>query len=119
MARTSDGTPLATCLSTSGGGWSLRGLSAGAYTLYAAPLDGPVTASNLTTFGAVATDFGATMLGSVVVGVAGTTAVGKARLLRTMAFRWVVRAMICHCESCQAWLAMRPYAAVDLHQARA
>jgi len=80
VARTSEGTPLATCLSTSDGSWSLRGLSAGTYTLYAAPLDGPVTASNLTTFGAVATDFGATMLGSVVVGVAGTTAVGDSTL---------------------------------------
>lgn len=80
VARSSDGVPLETCLSGNDGGWVLRGLSAGAYTLYAAPLDGPVTAGNLTTFGAVATDFGATQLGSVVVGETGTVTLGDSTL---------------------------------------
>lgn len=79
VARTLDGHPRAATLTDTTGAWTLRGLAAGEYELYCAPLDGAVGPGNLTTFGTVRTDFGARVLGRLQVPEAGAAAFGAAQ----------------------------------------
>lgn len=68
VARDAAGEPLASTLSNSSGEWSLQGLEAGTYTLYATPLDQPVGAVNLGPGRVIQTDFSTTPLGAHVLG---------------------------------------------------
>lgn len=78
VARTLDGHPRAATLSDAGGAWTLRGLAAGEYEIYCTPLDAAVGPGNLTTFDGVQTDFGARVLGRVLVPDGGAAAFGAA-----------------------------------------
>ncbi len=64
VALDADGRTRASALSNSTGGFSLIGLLAGGYTLYATPLDGPVSEGNLGSGHTIETDFASTTLGS-------------------------------------------------------
>lgn len=64
VALDADGRTRASALTNSTGGFSLIGLSAGDYTLYATPLDGPVSEANLGSGHTVETDFASTTLGN-------------------------------------------------------
>lgn len=75
-ARDADGRPFAAALCGSGGVFEIDGLPAGTYSLYAAPLDAPVSSGNLSSGNSIDVDFGSTMLGSVVVTSGSTTAAG-------------------------------------------
>ncbi len=61
--RVEDGRLAATALSGSSGNWTIRGMPAGDYYVYAYPLVGSMTRANLTGDGAVQVDFGATFYG--------------------------------------------------------
>jgi hypothetical protein len=63
--RASDGRLAATGLSTASGTFHIKGLPAGDYFVYAAPVEGAMTASNFTSNGTVDTDFGAAFYGSL------------------------------------------------------
>ncbi len=67
VAVDAEGRTAAACLSETNGSWRLRGLDAGSYTLYATPLDEPVSAGNLGPGHSVQVDFGSSVLGSVVL----------------------------------------------------
>lgn len=75
-ARDADGRPFAAALCGGGGVFEVDGLPAGTYTLYAAPLDGPVSSGNLSSGNPIDIDFGATMLGTFVVASGATVAAG-------------------------------------------
>jgi hypothetical protein len=68
VARGASGRPYAGTLSKGDGSFELRGLDGGTYSLYAAPVNGPVTAANLGVTQAIHTDFEATPLGAIAVG---------------------------------------------------
>ncbi|HEX9793594.1 MAG TPA: IPT/TIG domain-containing protein [Planctomycetota bacterium] len=59
-----DGRLVAAAASDHGGSWRIRGLPAGDYHVYAAPLEGGISAANLTGDSQVQTDFGAGFYGS-------------------------------------------------------
>jgi len=67
VALDSAGRPCAGALSTNSGTWRIYGLDAGAYTLYAMPVDIPVTANNFGAGHTIQTDFRRTSLGTAVV----------------------------------------------------
>lgn len=67
VARGADGRCIAGALSDADGEYALRGLEAGAYTLWASPLDQPVSAANLSDFHTVETDFQSTEIASATV----------------------------------------------------
>ncbi len=67
VARDAIGRPVAATLSRSDGRFELVGLDGGSHELYAAPLEGPVTAFNLTGELAIDVDFGVTTLGTFTV----------------------------------------------------
>jgi hypothetical protein len=68
VARDSGGEPVAACLSDNSGEWTLQGLHAGNYQIYATPLDQPVGAINLGPGRTVHTNFSTTSLGEVTLG---------------------------------------------------
>jgi MYXO-CTERM domain-containing protein len=77
VAVDAQGRTAATTLSTSSGSFAIAGLSAGTYTVYADPLDNPVSAANLTGSYAVDVDFESSSYpGSFAVGAGGTEAIG-------------------------------------------
>jgi hypothetical protein len=80
VARALDGTPRGATLSASNGDFAIRGLDAGSWEIYAAPLDGPVVVGNLSTTNAVQVDFGATPLGVHQVAAGATTSIGARTL---------------------------------------
>lgn len=67
-------------LCNSSGAFSISGLAAGTYELYAHPLIGAVTSANLQAGHTIATDFNPTVLGSFAV-VAGSNAVGTHQVI--------------------------------------
>jgi hypothetical protein len=67
VALDSAGRPCAGALSSNSGGWRLYGLDPGSYTLYAMPVDGPVTARNFGAGHSVQIDFRRTDLGPATV----------------------------------------------------
>lgn len=67
VARDAAGRTCASALSSSIGAFTIGGLDAGTYTLYATPLEGPVTVANLGSGHSVETDFESTVLGTWAV----------------------------------------------------
>jgi len=61
--RISDGQLVATAMSTSSGNWTIRGLTGGDYHVYAAPVEGGMSAANFTSDSPVQTDFAANFFG--------------------------------------------------------
>jgi len=80
VARTVGGAPRGAILSAANGDFAIRGLDPGVYEVYAAPLDGPVVAANLSTTSGVQVDFGASILGVHQVALGATTAIGTRTL---------------------------------------
>ncbi|MDF1798388.1 MAG: IPT/TIG domain-containing protein [Planctomycetota bacterium] len=72
-ARDSDGRIVGGGLANNLGLYTIEGLDPGDYTLYARPLDQPVSSANLTSGHVVVTDFGATHLPGVYTVAAGQT----------------------------------------------
>lgn len=64
VARDVSGRTCASVLSSGSGAFTIGGLDAGTYTLYATPLEGPVTVANLGGGHTVETDFESTVLGT-------------------------------------------------------
>ncbi|MBK7875442.1 MAG: IPT/TIG domain-containing protein [Planctomycetes bacterium] len=64
VARDAEGRTRASALTNTLGAFTLRGLDAGDYELYAVPLDQPVSESNLTNGHTVSIDFASTILGT-------------------------------------------------------
>jgi len=58
-----DGSLCGSAMSSSSGSWTIRGLEAGDYQVYAAPVEGGMTSSNLTGNSSVNTNFGADFFG--------------------------------------------------------
>lgn len=77
VALGADGRPYASVLSASNGAFRVPGLPLGTYTLYATPLDAPVSAANLNLPQVVETDFRTTTLGSFSVVSLADVAVGS------------------------------------------
>jgi len=75
-ARDADGRLAGAALCDGDGRFTLRGMDPGTYTVYATPLDAPVSGSNLTSGHPIQTNFGSTILGTVVVSGNGTTQMG-------------------------------------------
>lgn len=80
VARGPDGRTLASALANSLGAFTLRGLAAGDYSLYAVPLDQPVDEANLTNGHTVAVDFESTLLGSWHVDAGEALSIGTRRV---------------------------------------
>lgn len=76
VARAVDGRTLASALATSNGDFTLRGLTAGDWTLYATPLDYPVSAGNLSSGQTVQTDFQSTLGPTVTTAPSGSVDAG-------------------------------------------
>lgn len=76
VVRDATGRTAGATITNTSGNFSLRSLTAGDWTVYATPLDQPVSAGNLTGPFAVHTDFQSTMLGTVTVGSGATVAAG-------------------------------------------
>lgn len=75
-ARDADGRMVASALANSSGRFNLTGLPAGTYSVYATPLEGPVSSWNLTSGHTVQTDFQATTLGQGSLSAGGSTEMG-------------------------------------------
>ncbi|MEL6904414.1 MAG: IPT/TIG domain-containing protein, partial [Planctomycetota bacterium] len=80
VALDADGRVAGAILSTSSGAFALTGLDGGTYTLYADPLDQPVSGSNLGGGQTVETDFQTTALGTVSVPAGGAVSLGTVAL---------------------------------------
>ncbi len=76
VARDDSGRVASANLTDGAGNFSLQGLSAGTYTVYADPLDQPVSSANLGGGQTILTDFEATILGTVTIGTGETRAIG-------------------------------------------
>lgn len=76
VARDEQGRTAASALTTSLGAFTLPALAAGTYTLYAVPLDQPVSSGNLTPGHTIQTNFGATVLGAFTVAEGEALSVG-------------------------------------------
>jgi hypothetical protein len=72
VARDANGRPAAAALASNTGAFALRGLASGTYTIYACPLDFPVSEANLANGHLVETDFEST-IGTQVVATAGSS----------------------------------------------
>ena len=78
VARDANGRTRGADLSDVSGNFELRGLGAGTYTVYASPLDNPVSAGNLTAGHSIVTDFEPAFYGlSASVGATSTLALGS------------------------------------------
>ncbi|MCK6447677.1 MAG: IPT/TIG domain-containing protein [Planctomycetes bacterium] len=77
VARDANGRTAASALSNSNGDFTLRGLSAGDWTLYATPLDYPVSGWNLSSGQTVQTDFQSTLGPTVTTQASGAVDVGN------------------------------------------
>ncbi len=75
-ALDADGRTIAGALATSSGNYALKGLEAGDYTVWASPLDQPVSAGNLGGGRTIVTNFQSTAIASATVLGSGTTSVG-------------------------------------------
>ncbi|MEE8468352.1 MAG: carboxypeptidase regulatory-like domain-containing protein, partial [Planctomycetota bacterium] len=75
-ARDADGRLAGAALCDANGRFTMRGMDPGTYTVYATPLDFPVSASNLTPGHSIQTNFESTVLGTAVVSGTGTTQMG-------------------------------------------
>jgi hypothetical protein len=76
VARDSGGRTAGGTLSDASGNFALVGLDAGNYTVYATPLDAPVSAANLIGGHTIQTDFESTVLGTFAVSAGQSVAVG-------------------------------------------
>ena len=76
VARDTAGRTVGSTLANASGVFTLQALSAGTYELYACPLDGPVTAANLTPGHTIHTDFQMTPIGTHVVTAGQALAIG-------------------------------------------
>ncbi|MBI5434733.1 MAG: IPT/TIG domain-containing protein [Planctomycetes bacterium] len=76
VARDANGRTAAAALATSNGDFTLRGLTAGDWTLYATPLDYPVSFVNLSGGQTVQTDFQSTLGPTITTGPSGTSDAG-------------------------------------------
>jgi len=63
VVRRSDGQLAATALTTSSGGWRVRGIPQGDYSVYCFPIEGRMNPNNFTSEGAVDLDFGCSFYG--------------------------------------------------------
>jgi len=78
VARDANGRTSGADLSDGSGNFDIRGLGAGTYTVYASPLDSPVSAGNLTAGHTIVTDFEPAFYGlSASVGATSTLALGN------------------------------------------
>jgi hypothetical protein len=75
------GRPCAGALSTPAGAWTIYGLDPGSYTLYAMPVDGPVSARQFGAGHTVQTNFRRTELGSASVAASDDFDLGSATVL--------------------------------------
>lgn len=75
-ARDADGRLAGAALCDGDGRFTMRGMDPGTYTVYATPLDAPVSASNLTPGHSIQTNFESTVLGTAVISGTGTTQMG-------------------------------------------
>ncbi|MFN0008023.1 MAG: IPT/TIG domain-containing protein [Planctomycetota bacterium] len=80
VARDASGRTAGGALASAAGAFEIVGLDAGTYTLFATPLDFPVSAANLGPGHTVAVDFGSTLFGAFAVGTGQTIAVGSQRV---------------------------------------
>lgn len=78
VARDSSGRTVGATITDSSGNYRVAALDPGTYTLWADPLDLPVSAANLTSGHTIETDFSATELGTVAVVGTGTANLGAA-----------------------------------------
>ena len=77
VARDANGRTSGAALADASGNFSILGLGAGTYTVYASPLDSPVSAGNLTAGHSVVTNFEPTFYGlSATVGATNSLALG-------------------------------------------
>ena len=76
VARDSSGRLAGATLTNSSGNFTLRALASGTYTLYADPLDAPVSGSNLGGGQTIETDFESTVFGSFAVNAGSTASTG-------------------------------------------
>ena len=81
VAVDASGRPHAGAVSSSGGAWRIRGLDPGSYSLYAMPIDSPVTARNFGGGQTVQIDFRLTPLGTVVLSGTEDADAGSATVL--------------------------------------
>ena len=75
----SDGRLAGSAMSSSGGSWTIRGLNPGSYQVYAAPVEGGMSASNLTGNGNVNTSFGADFYGGHYTPTSFSVAAGETK----------------------------------------
>lgn len=76
VARDAEGRAVAGALASNAGNYALKGLEAGDYSVWASPLDQPVSEDNLGVGHVVVTTFQSTQIASVTVAGSGTTALG-------------------------------------------
>jgi hypothetical protein len=76
VARDANGRTTGGTLSDASGNFTLVGLDAGTYTVYATPLDFPVSAANLIAGHTIQTDFESTVLGTFALSAGQAAAVG-------------------------------------------
>ncbi|MFT7485943.1 MAG: hypothetical protein ACI9F9_001795, partial [Candidatus Paceibacteria bacterium] len=76
VVRDSSGRPVAASLTNASGVFSVGGLAADTYTLYATPLDKPVASFNLGSGWAIDTDFESTQFGNVTIAADETQSTG-------------------------------------------
>jgi len=76
VALDASGRAIAGALANSSGNYALKGLEAGTYTVWASPLDQPVSEANIGSIHTVVTTFQSTAIASATVTGSGTTSVG-------------------------------------------
>lgn len=76
VALDADGHSIAGALASNSGNYALKGLEAGTYTVWASPLDQPVSAGDLGGGRTIVTNFQSTAIASTMVLGSGTTSVG-------------------------------------------
>jgi hypothetical protein len=85
VARDANGRTAGGILSDPAGNFALVGLDAGSYTLYATPLDSPVSAANLIGGHTVQTDFESTLIGTFAVSAGQSVAIGDRQVMPDVA----------------------------------
>lgn len=80
VARDAGGRTAGGAIASGAGAFEIVGLDAGTYTLFATPLDFPVSAANLGAGHTVEVDFESTLFGGFTVGAGQTLAVGSQRV---------------------------------------
>ena len=74
--RDSTGRTAGAILTNSAGAFTVQALESGTYSVLAVPMDQPVSSANLSNWYTIQTNFGATLMGQVVVTEGGTSSIG-------------------------------------------